>query len=487
PLPVVECVNGFCAHHPRASIHVPVHREGNRCKTFSRRGSRRGPARWTPAWQKPSRCWMRQNRTCIMGKSYGQGAQQCCAPTRTNPGASAVWRVADIFTAQQKRKKGHAECAPCRNQVGAEELCFLFDVHFDFGGDVAEHLDGHREFAQRLDRVFQLHLALINAKALRLQPVGNIPGRHRAEHLVVLPGLPRELHRNAREQLRLLLRGVQLRRGLLCQRAANAFERLHVAGRGFDGQLVRQKKIARVSRLHGNHVAAVAELIDIFLKNDLHNDLLIPLSILLDEREIHLTKNVRWKTVPHCADFVRNDNSVVWRFSNVWPFVSGLWSLGHHRTRRLRARRAPGKRQQRDIARALDGLAQPTLVTRAHPSHAPGQNLPAFLHELRKYVRALVVDEVHLLDTELADFLLAEILTLAAARTSGSSTWPARSSLASFTASATRTTFAASASSAMSAFASFARRGRRSWSSGSGSRGCGGWRWWRGLRLFLFL
>src|SRR5208283_770164 len=357
-------------------------------------------------------------------------------------------------------------------------LRFFFHENLDLGGDVAEHLDGHREFAERLDRIFQLHLALINAKALRLQRVGNIAGRDRAKHLVVLPGLPLELRRNAREQFRLLLRGVKFRRGLLGQRAANALERLHVAGRGFDGHLVRQKKIARVSRLHGHHVAAVAELIHIFLKNNLHDDLLIPLSILSDEREIH-----------HFADSARNDNSEVWRRTNVRPSRSGLWSLGHHRTRRLRARRAPGKWQQRDIARTLDGLAQPPLVARADAGHAPGQNLAALLHELRKNIRALVVDEVHLLDTELADFLLAEILALATARTPRSSTWPARTSRAAFTASSTRTTFAASSTTtAMSAFAGFARRSRRCWHTGrGGSRGCGGWHGWRGLRLFLFL
>src|SRR5208283_1504684 len=206
----------------------------------------------------------------------------------------------------------------------------------------------------------------------------------------------------------------------------------------------------------------------IFLKNNLHNDLLIPFPILLDKREI-----------PHFADSVRNDSLA----------SSGLGGrLSHHRTRRLRARRAPGKRQQRDIARALDGFAQPPLVARAHPGHAPGQNLPALLHELRKNVRALVVDEVHLLDAELADFLLAEILAFAAAWTSGSSAWPARTFCFNDTASTTRTTLAASTTtSAMSAFAGFARSWRNCRHTGSRGRGSGGWRGWRGLRLFLFL
>src|SRR5256884_6543545 len=50
------------------------------------------------------------------------------------------------------------------------------------------------------------------------------------------------------------------------------------------------------------------------------------------------------------------------------------------------------KRQQRDVARPLDGHAQPALVARAHARHSARQNLSALLHELRQDVRALVVD-----------------------------------------------------------------------------------------------
>jgi hypothetical protein len=49
------------------------------------------------------------------------------------------------------------------------------------------------------------------------------------------------------------------------------------------------------------------------------------------------------------------------------------------------------------------------------------------LHELRKDVRALVVDEVHLLDTKLADFLFPEILTLPAGPPAGATARSARS------------------------------------------------------------
>jgi hypothetical protein len=58
-------------------------------------------------------------------------------------------------------------------------------------------------------------------------------------------------------------------------------------------------------------------------------------------------------------------------------------------------------------------------MARAHARHPPRQDLPALLHELRKDVRAFVVDEVHLLDAELAHLLLAEILALAPGPASG--------------------------------------------------------------------
>jgi hypothetical protein len=80
---------------------------------------------------------------------------------------------------------------------------------------------------------------------------------------------------------------------------------------------------------------------------------------------------------------------------------------------------AAGEGHQRDVACALDGYAEPTLVARADAGHATREDLAAFLHELGEDVGALVVDEVHLLDAELADFLFAEILALAAGASAG--------------------------------------------------------------------
>src|SRR5690242_17209672 len=117
----------------------------------------------------------------------------------------------------------------------------------------------------------------------------------------------------------------------------------------------------------------------------------------------------------------------------------------------LRAGGAARERQQGDVAGALDGYAQPALMTRADSRHAARKNLAALLHELREDVRALVVDEIHLFDAELANFLLAEILTLAAGTADGTSrataarsAFAARATMAAaWTAVPARTAFAA--------------------------------------------
>jgi hypothetical protein len=132
----------------------------------------------------------------------------------------------------------------------------------------------------------------------------------------------------------------------------------------------------------------------------------------------------------------------------------GSGAAGYYRPRRLRARGAASERQQRDVTGAFDGFAEPALMPGADARHAARENLAALLHELRKDVRALVVDEVHLLDAKLADLLFAEVLALSATGSAGTSwttaTW------ATFATRATVTTAWAAVSTAGTPVAAFA-------------------------------
>jgi len=136
----------------------------------------------------------------------------------------------------------------------------------------------------------------------------------------------------------------------------------------------------------------------------------------------------------------------------------GVCARRRRYARGVRACGAARERQQRDVAGALDGFAEPALVARADAGHAARENLAALLHELREDVGALVVDEVHLLDAKLADFLFAEILALAAARPAWSA---AGTSWAAF---AARSAVAAAGASVTTAWAMSAT----AWAAGAG-------------------
>jgi hypothetical protein len=120
---------------------------------------------------------------------------------------------------------------------------------------------------------------------------------------------------------------------------------------------------------------------------------------------------------------------------------------------RVRACGAAGEGHERDVASALDGDTEPALMARADSSHAAREDFAALLHELREDVGAFVVDEIHFLDAELADFFLAEVLALAA----GPSTGTARSTGAAAFATRTAVTAAGAVSAAVTTGAFAAR------------------------------
>src|SRR6202008_890633 len=73
-----------------------------------------------------------------------------------------------------------------------------------------------------------------------------------------------------------------------------------------------------------------------------------------------------------------------------------------------------GKRQQRDILRALDGYGKPSLMARAGAGHAARKNLAALLDERRQNLGLLVVNEIDAVDAKTANLLLATEAALAA-------------------------------------------------------------------------
>jgi hypothetical protein len=79
------------------------------------------------------------------------------------------------------------------------------------------------------------------------------------------------------------------------------------------------------------------------------------------------------------------------------------------------------KRQQRDVARLLDGTREPPLMGGADAGKAPGDYLAPLGDELLQQAHIAIVDSVDLLDTELANLLAAKELASAAAGAAGAS------------------------------------------------------------------
>ena len=113
-------------------------------------------------------------------------------------------------------------------------------------------------------------------KFLLRQRVGDVLGRHRAEQLIVLAGLLRDGDADAGQQLGQIL-GLALQLGFLAQvRLALLLDDLLVGFGGRHGQPLGQQEIAGVAGGDLHHLAAAAQLFDVFSENDFHVRFLPP-------------------------------------------------------------------------------------------------------------------------------------------------------------------------------------------------------------------
>src|SRR5690348_8083617 len=83
------------------------------------------------------------------------------------------------------------------------------------------------------------------------------------------------------------------------------------------------------------------------------------------------------------------------------------------------------ERQQRDVARALDGRGQLPLVRRAYTGQPAGHDLAAFSDKLREQAHVFVIDVINLFHAELANLLASEKFSpaLTPSRPAGTTVW----------------------------------------------------------------
>src|SRR5258708_7160097 len=102
---------------------------------------------------------------------------------------------------RSKISRGTAWCASTLQNVRRERrflfLHFFLDDCADMGDDVAKDFDGDVVLADGFDWFGELYLALVDLEALYRETFGDISGRDRSEHLIILAGLALEVQRNA--------------------------------------------------------------------------------------------------------------------------------------------------------------------------------------------------------------------------------------------------------------------------------------------------
>ncbi len=137
-------------------------------------------------------------------------------------------------------------------------------------GDLAVQLDRHVELAQRLQRLFQRDLAPVDGVALLPELVRDVARCDRAEEVVVLAHLALEDQLDGLQLLREVL-GDDLLLGQPADgRALHLLDDGLVGGGRLYGELAGQQVVAAVAVGDLNHIAAVAELVDVFLEYDFH-------------------------------------------------------------------------------------------------------------------------------------------------------------------------------------------------------------------------
>src|SRR5688572_18508258 len=141
----------------------------------------------------------------------------------------------------------------------------------DFWFHVRVKPDGHAEYAQRLERLMQIHLPLLDLEPLSLQLRRDVRRGDGTEQLSFLANARGEGERDLLELFGESLGRVAtlvLRRFQPVLFLGDAFE---VSGSRLEGDTARQEKIARVSVRDLHDVAGLTQVLDGLTKNDFHS------------------------------------------------------------------------------------------------------------------------------------------------------------------------------------------------------------------------
>ena len=161
---------------------------------------------------------------------------------------------------------------PVRPVTVRHQHLLLDDPDPDLGLHVGVQADRHAIDAERLDRLVQVDLALLDVEALRLELLRDVGRRDGAEQLAFFADARREGERDLLELLgEPCARAAALVLGRL-EAIALLLDALQVARRRLVGEAAREQIVAGVARLDLHDVARLAEVLDRLAKDDFHGE-----------------------------------------------------------------------------------------------------------------------------------------------------------------------------------------------------------------------
>src|ERR1019366_1318975 len=155
-----------------------------------------------------------------------------------------------------------------RRGFGSNGFLAHRDLHRD--RNVLVQLDRNVEFAHGLQRNVEIDLAAVDREALGFQRVRDVGRGDRAEQLIVLARLAGKRQFLAGELLSQGFRAALFLGSLAHRGGLHLLDDGLVAGGRFNRQLVRDEVVAAIALGNFHHVAAMAELVYVFLQNDFH-------------------------------------------------------------------------------------------------------------------------------------------------------------------------------------------------------------------------
>src|SRR5688500_3712501 len=193
------------------------------------------------------------------------------ARPRAGPRGPSAARYIGDRRAEEARGTGARLRSPVTaHRASAAPRLLLDDPDLDLGAHVGVQAHRHAVDAERLERLVQVDLALLDVEALRLELLRDVGRRHGAEQLALVADAGGEGDRHLLELLRDLLgAGAALGLGGLEARLLERDALLVPLGRR-EGDAARQEVVAGEAGADGHDVAGVPQVVHGLPEDDFH-------------------------------------------------------------------------------------------------------------------------------------------------------------------------------------------------------------------------